>query len=145
MRGLPAAAAPRRDREAKNVDRGMLGKIYRDGEQVVRQGETGGSMFVIQSGKVRVLKEANDQELPLAVLEAGDVFGEMAIFNNEVRTATVRALGEARILTVDKRGFLRRIHEDPSFVFRILQKMSERIQALDAEVAALRQQNRGER
>ncbi|MFC1995247.1 hypothetical protein ACFLVK_02440, partial [Chloroflexota bacterium] len=43
----------------------------------------------------------------------------MAIFQKERRSATVRALTDVRVLTVDKRIFLRRVHEDPSFVFGI--------------------------
>ncbi|HLA39941.1 MAG TPA: hypothetical protein VJ417_08090, partial [Candidatus Glassbacteria bacterium] len=52
--------------------------------------------------------------------------------------ATVRALGKARILTIDKRGFLMRVHEDPSIAFQVLKQMSERIQKLDEEVVKLR-------
>jgi CRP-like cAMP-binding protein len=54
----------------------------------------------------------------------------MAIFEHEVRTATVRAVGEARVLTIDKKNFLRGIHEDPSLAFRIVETMSHRIRDL---------------
>lgn len=115
-----------------------LGKKYRDGEAIIRQGEPGDCMYVIQGGQVEVLLDKEGKEIRLAVLGEGDVFGEMAIFDREVRSATVRALGEVRVLTVDKRTFLRRVHEDPSFAFRILQRMSQRIRALDAELFKLR-------
>ena len=72
------------------------------------------------------------------VLDAGDFFGEMAIVEKKARMATVRALGQARVLTVDKKNFLRRIHEDPSLAYRIVQTMSRRIRELGAEVAQLR-------
>ncbi|MCK5407408.1 MAG: cyclic nucleotide-binding domain-containing protein, partial [Candidatus Krumholzibacteria bacterium] len=64
--------------------------------------------------------------------------GEMAIFEREVRSASVRARGEARVLTLDKKNFLRRINEDPSLAFRIVQAMSGRIRELSKEVARLR-------
>jgi len=67
----------------------------------------------------------------LAVMSEGDFFGEMALIEREVRSATVRALGGVRVLSVDKVTFLRRIHEDPSLAYRILQKMSRRIRELD--------------
>jgi CRP-like cAMP-binding protein len=52
-----------------------------------------------------------------------------------VRSATVRAVGEARILTVDRRTFLRRVQEDPSLAFNILRTMSGRIRELTEKLA----------
>ncbi len=117
---------------------GSLGRTYQEGEVIVRQGEVGERMYVIQSGQVEVLREVGDEEVRLALLGAGDFFGEMAVFDREVRSATVRALGRARLLTVDKKTFLRRITEDPSLAFRVVQKMSQRIRELDSEVAAVK-------
>jgi len=95
-------------------------------------------MYVVQSCLVEVLVERPHGDLKLSTLGQGDVFGEMSLFTGEPRSATVRALGEARVLTVDRRGFLRRVHEDPSLAFRVLQKLSERVAQLDAEVVRLR-------
>ena len=120
------------------METGALGKMYRDGEAIVCQGEVGDCMYVIQAGQAEVLQEKENQEVRLAVLGEGDVFGEMALFEREARSATVRALGDLRVFTVDKRTFLRRIHEDPSLAFRILQKMSYRIRELDAEIVRMK-------
>ena len=120
------------------METGALGKVYLDGETIVRQGDVGDCMYVIQAGQVEVLQEKNDKEVRLAVLGEGDFFGEMALFEREARSATVRALGEVRVLTVDKRTFLRMIHEDPSLAFRIVQKMSQRIRELNTEVVRLK-------
>jgi len=108
-----------------------LGKMYRDGEVIVREGETGECMYVIQEGQVEVLLEKEGKQARLAVMGEGDFFGEMALIEREVRSATVRALGGVRVLSVDKATFLRRIREDPSLAYRILQKMSHRIRELD--------------
>ena len=120
------------------METGALGKMYRDGEAIVCQGEVGDCMYVIQAGQAEVLQEKENQEVRLAVLGEGDVFGEMALFEREARSATVRALGDLRVFTVDKRTFLRRIHQDPSLAFRILQKMSYRIRELDAEIVGMK-------
>jgi CRP-like cAMP-binding protein len=114
--------------------RAALGKSWADGEAIVRQGEVGNSMYVVQAGEVEVLRETEDGEVRLAVLEAGDFFGEMSIFEREVRSATVRARGEARVLTVDKRTLLKRIKEDPFLAVSILQTMSNRIRDINAEL-----------
>ncbi|HKJ38452.1 MAG TPA: cyclic nucleotide-binding domain-containing protein, partial [Anaerolineales bacterium] len=58
----------------------------------------------------------------------------MAIFEHEIRSATVRSLGPTRILTVDHKSFLRRIHEDPSLAYRLMEVMSNRINRLSVEV-----------
>jgi CRP-like cAMP-binding protein len=63
----------------------------------------------------------------------------MALFNREIRMATVRALGEVRVLTVDKRNLMRRIHEDPSLAYRIILALSQRIRELSDDVVRLDQ------
>jgi CRP/FNR family transcriptional regulator len=116
--------------------RGALGKVYRDGEDIILQGETGDSMYVVQSGRVEVLQNSETGgEQHLAFLDAGDFFGEMAVFEKEVRSATVRAAGEARVLRIDKKMLLRRIREDPLLAVNLLKTMSHRVRELNAEVA----------
>ncbi len=117
---------------------GVLGKVYNDGDVIVRQGEPGDCMYEILEGTVEVLREKNGQEICLAVLGKGDFFGEMAIFEREVRSATVRAMGEVRAMTIDKRTLMRRISGDPSLAFRIVEKMANRIRELDIEIERLR-------
>jgi len=115
---------------------GALGRIYRDGEEIIRQGNVGESMYVVQSGRVEVIQlSANGEEQHLAFLEAGDFFGEMSVFEKEVRSATVRASGEARVLKIDKKTLLRRIREDPLLAVNLLKTMSHRIRHLNAEIA----------
>ena len=114
---------------------GALGKIYPDGEEIVRQGQLGDCMYVIQSGRVEVIQSTGAGDQHLAFLEAGDFFGEMAVFEKETRSATVRANGEARVLKVDKKTLLRRIKEDPLLAVNLLQTMSHRIRDLNAELA----------
>jgi flavin-dependent dehydrogenase len=120
-----------------------LGKVYQDGEIIIRQGDVGDNMFVIQEGQVEVVLEQDGQEVRLAVHGAGQPIGEMAIFEHQVRSATVRALGQARILTVDRKSLVRRIHEDPSLAYYMMQTMSQRVRELSAEVARLERQHSG--
>lgn len=118
------------------MDTGALGKIFQDGEDIVKQGDIGDCMFVIQAGQVEVVKEIDGKAVRLAVRGEGDFFGEMALFEQEVRMATVRAIGTARILTIDKKNFLRRIHQDPSLAYQLIKKMSARIRQLSDEVTS---------
>jgi len=118
---------------------GELGRACQDGDTIVRQGETADCMYVVQAGQVEVLIEKPGGDIRLAVLEPGDVFGEMALFSKAPRSATIRAVGEARVLRVNKEGFLKRVHEDPSLAFRILKNMADRIRELDGEIVRLTQ------
>ena len=118
------------------MDPGALGKLWPNGAIIVRQGDVGNCMYVIQKGQVEVLLRKGDADICVAVLGDGDFFGEMALFDQEVRSATVRARGEVRLLTLEKRTFLRRIHEDPSLAFRMLEKMSRRVRELNASLNA---------
>jgi CRP/FNR family cyclic AMP-dependent transcriptional regulator len=120
------------------MEDGLLGKEYGAGEVVCCQGDPGDWMFVVQAGEMEVLRTEGGVEVPVGVLSPGDVFGEMAIFEKQPRSATVRTKGEARVLTLDKRAFLRHVHEDPSMAFRILQKMSSRIRGLNEELSRLK-------
>jgi CRP/FNR family transcriptional regulator len=119
------------------METGSLGKLYQDGEIIIRQGEQCDCMYVIQEGEVEVIAEVEDGEMPIAVRYAGEFIGEMAIFDRDLRSATVRARGPARLLTVDKKNFLSRIHEDPSLAFRLVETMSHRIRELHEQLAEL--------
>ncbi len=117
----------------------QLGKVYDDGEVIIAEGDVGDCMYVIQSGRVEALTGSGSDERRVAVLDGGDFFGEMALFDKEVRSATIRALGEARVLTIDKRALLRRMSEDPLLALNLLKTMSGRVRALNDRLAALEQ------
>jgi len=117
---------------------GDLGKTYSDGEIITRQGDVGECMYVIQQGQVQVSVERDGVETPLRVANEGEFMGEMAIFDREERSATLRAVGAARLLTIDKKNFLKRIHSDPSLAFRLVQTMSKRVRDLSDEIARLK-------
>ena len=113
---------------------GLLGKKLEDGEIIYRQGDRGDCMYVILDGEVEVLQREGDKEYCLAVLGSGSFFGEMALFGEEMRSTTVRAVGEVSVYTLERASLLRRIHEDPSLAFRIIEKMSRRIRELETSL-----------
>jgi CRP-like cAMP-binding protein len=110
----------------------FLGKAYKDGDTIIKQGDEGDFIYVVVSGKAEVLQQRGSKEVRFKVLEPGEFFGEMALFERKSRSATVRALGDVRVLTVDKKTLLDRIHDDPSLAFKIVQVMCSRIRELVA-------------
>ncbi len=104
------------------------GRHFADREVIVTQGSSGDSMYVVQSGEVEVVHTGeNGVDHQLATLKAGEFFGEMAIFEDEVRSATVRAVGDARVLEVDKKTVEKRIQDDPRLAVNMLKTMSSRL------------------
>jgi len=119
-----------------------LGKEYEKGEVICRQGESGNCMFVVQTGEVEAVAESDGKELQLRTMGPNEFFGEMALFEKETRTATIRATRPTRVLTIDKKNFLGGIHEDPSLAFRIVQTMSHRIRDLTDRLAHYEEEQR---
>jgi CRP-like cAMP-binding protein len=119
-----------------------LGKNYKSGEVIFRQGDTGNCMFVIQDGEVEAVAESDGREFRLRTMGPNEFFGEMALFEQATRTATIRTTKPTRILSIDKKNFLGGIHEDPSLAFRIVETMSHRIRDLTVRLARYEQQQK---
>lgn len=117
---------------------GEVGKVYSDGEIIFEEGEQGNCIYVIQSGKVRIIKKDSSGERTIAVLENGELFGEMALFDKLPRSATARALGDARILSMDKKRLFAGISRDPTLAFKTLEAVSGRIRKLNDEIMKLK-------
>ncbi len=112
----------------------FLGRLYKEGEVIYSQGDTGDCMYIVHSGQVEILRRERSAEYCLAVFNAGDFFGEMALFGYPIRTATARAVAGASVLSLEKKSFLRRLQHDPSLAFTMLKKMADRIQHLEKEL-----------
>jgi len=105
----------------------MTGKVYQKGDVIVRQGEVGECMYVISAGKAEVLVKKGSKQVRIATLGPRDFFGEMAVFDREKRSATVRAMSELRVIVIDKKTFEKTIIKMPWLAFGVLEKMSQRI------------------
>ena len=117
---------------------GELGKMYASGEVIFREGDQGEVMYVIQAGKVSIVKNTPAGDLILATLDSGDIFGEMALFDKMPRSATAKATGSARVLSIDRKKLFATISRDPTLVFKMLETMSKRIRLLNEELTKLK-------
>jgi len=107
---------------------------YANGEIIVREGEMGREMYVIQRGSVEVVKTLGGRSVVLATLERGSFFGEMSLLESLPRNATVRAKGDTQLLVIEPGGLLLKIRRDPTFAFEMLQHMSRRVRDLDEQL-----------
>ena len=112
---------------------------YATGDTIVREGEMGTEMFIIQEGKVVVTKRIGDTDVFLATLDRGDFFGEMSLLESVPRTATVRALTPSRLVAIRAGELLMKIRRDPTFAFEMLQRMSSRVRQLNDQLVELMQ------
>jgi len=112
-----------------------LGTNYKNGEIIIKKGTVGNCLYVIQQGNVEVIDEINGTEIKIAELSEPDFFGEMGLFEKDVRSCTVRALGDVKILTLDKKSFYKTIQQDATLAYRLLEKMSNRLRNTNKKVA----------
>lgn len=119
------------------METGALGKLYQNGEIIFRQNEPGNCMYVVQAGQVEIFLEKDNLEVPLRLCREGEFLGEMTLFGSGMRSYSARSKKNTRLLTIDNKVFLRRVQEDPTIAFRLVQELSGRIRELDADVAVL--------
>jgi CRP/FNR family transcriptional regulator len=103
-----------------------MNRRYRDNTMIFSEYEPGDELFIIQQGKVKITKIVNEEVL-LAVLKQGDIFGEMAILDNKPRSASAITFGDVEVLAINKSNFESMVQAQPQLATRLIQLLSERI------------------
>ena len=114
-----------------------LGRTFPAGTVLFKEGDSGREMYVIQAGKVKISKKVRNEEQNLAVIGAGEFFGEMAIFNNKPRSATATVLEECKVLVVDPRTLEAMIKGNTEIAVRMIKKLAARLQEADDQIESL--------
>ncbi len=102
-------------------------KEYENGQVIIAEYEPGDSFYLIQSGKVRLVKCVNDTLKNLDILKPGEFFGEMAILDNSPRSATCMAAGHVKCLEFNKENFELLITGNPQTALVLLKLFCKRI------------------
>ncbi|MGI9256626.1 MAG: Crp/Fnr family transcriptional regulator [Salinispira sp.] len=87
----------------------------------------GRQLYVIQSGQVKITKIMNNNEVLLAMLKPGDIFGEMSLLENKPRSASAISFENSVLLAVNRRNFQTMVRSQPQIISRITTLMSERM------------------
>lgn len=114
-----------------------VGKAYPQGAVLFRDGEPGASMYVLQSGRVRVFKEVRGKDKTLAVLGPGEFFGEMSILNGKPRTATAEVIEDAKLLEIDAKRFGAMVTQNAEIAVRLIRRIAQRLDDANALVEIL--------
>ncbi|HYB92502.1 MAG TPA: mechanosensitive ion channel family protein [Candidatus Binataceae bacterium] len=102
------------DRELEVIAPTLRVHGFGAGELIVREGESGDTLFIIRRGEVEVLlKGAGGQERRVATLKRPQFFGEMSLLTGDPRSATIRALSDVEVLEMNREGFMRLFKERP--------------------------------
>lgn len=98
------------------------------GQAIFSRGDPGDSMLVVLGGRVRIgICSSEGKEVTLAVIEAGQVFGEMALLDGEVRSADATAVGQCRLLVIRRRDFVPFLERHPKLAIRLMQILCQRV------------------
>ena len=101
--------------------------VFSDGEEMVHEGDVGDVMFIIVSGEVRVCSMRDGQEIEIARRNSGDYVGEMAMISREPRMASLFAVGDVRVLSIDQKSFEGLLRERPDVSWSVIQMLNKRL------------------
>lgn len=108
------------------------------GGLILTQGDEGEALFLIRTGQVKVSVVAEDgREVILSVLGAGSFFGEMALLDDEPRSAHVFAMEESVLLSLRREDFRARLAQSPELGIALLRELSRRLRRADDTITGL--------
>lgn len=102
-------------------------KTFAKGEYIFHQGKEGETMYVILEGEVDIL--LND--VVVASFGSGKIFGEMALIDDRVRSASAFAKTDCRVVPVDKESFLYLVKQHPHFALHVMKVLTNKVRGLD--------------
>lgn len=114
-----------------------FGKSFPAGYVLFEEGDTGDEMYIIQEGKVRIVKRVDQGEKLLAVIPPGEFFGEMAILLNEPRSASAIVEEDAKLLVIDSATFEAMIKSNGEIAYRIIKKLAQRLKETNSQIEML--------
>ncbi len=103
---------------------------------IFHRGDAGGRLYIIMRGKVKISYGMPDgQEALLAILGAGDFFGELALLDDAPRSATAEAMEVTETLTLHRDDFINYITRNPEFAYQVLRTLTKRIRHLNDQIS----------
>ena len=113
-------------------------RSYPKGSVILFQDDPGDSLFVLRDGRVKVVLIGEDgREVILGVLEPGAHFGELALIDDQPRSAHVIAMEDAQLLVLRREDFRRRVEANPTVAWALLTELSRRLRRADVKIGGL--------
>ena len=108
-----------------------IGETYSEGDVIFQQGEAGDRMYIVHEGTLAVIRERDGAGTVVARLGRGDVVGEMALVDEEPRSATVKAMEKCVLVPVTREFLLRHGKRDTRFILTLIESLSSRLEKVD--------------
>ena len=126
------------DRELEVVRSVASERTYPKNAVVLTEGEMGDSLYMIQSGKVKVvIGDEDGRELILKILGPGDFFGEMSMIDKQPRSASVTTIEPATFLVLSNAAFERCVEQAPRIANMVMQILAQRVREADRKIGTL--------
>lgn len=111
---------------------------YGRGDTIVSAAEPGDALFVVRTGRVKVVLHADGgREAILGVLGVGEHFGELSLIDGQPRSASVVALDLAVLLVLRREDFRRQVETSPALAWTLLAELSRRLRQADGKIGGL--------
>ena len=104
-----------------------LTRDYPKDTMIFSEAQSGSDMFIIQSGDVTISKVVDGNEVTLAVLHKGDMFGEMALLENKPRSASAIAHSDCKLMVINHANFNQMVTTQPQLIARLTTTLAERL------------------
>jgi len=118
---------------AKNPFQNFVIRV-RGGEPVFREADVGATMYIVQTGAVRLFREVEGQRRELGVMEKGDFFGEMSILEGLARTHSAEAIEDSELIEISSATFDKMIKGNIEIAIRMLRKLSIRLREAEGRL-----------
>ena len=116
----------------------MVSKKFENGNLIFLEESEGKNLFFVVEGSVKVTRLSKDgREVILAMLNAGDFFGEMSLLDGEARSANVIALEKTEVLSLNRNDFLVVLNDYPKIAIQLLKEMTSRLRKSDRQIVSL--------
>lgn len=124
------------DDEVDGLAQRLVMRRFNVGQIIFHHGDPGGLLYIISKGKVKITHSTPEgQEALLAILGAGDFFGELALLDDSPRSATAEAIEATETLTLHREEFMRYIRNNPDFALHVLHTMAQHIRRLNHQIS----------
>ena len=126
------------DVELASISKKMTPYSYSKGEFIVMEEMEGKQCYFITHGSVKITRSSKEgREVILAILTAGEFFGEMSLLDGETRSANVLTLEETKVLALNRNDFMATLEEYPRISIQLLKELTIRLRKSDLQIASL--------
>lgn len=135
LRGVPLFSELS-EPELQTLSRVAVPRNYPSGTIILREGDAGDTCYILESGRARVTRQhADGRTITLTNVGTGEIFGELAMFGGEVRSATVEAVDDVRAVAILAGDLKRLLNDHPEIAVNLLSALGEKLREANARIA----------